>query len=201
MSGLEPITALTDAILAAWTAFLAGRLFSRDSRPVRLWAWAFVAAAVGSLAGVAYHGARTLFSPLTVDLVWKIVPVSTAVAALCFGSAAALVWLRPRARRIVIALLWIEFAACLVATAFSNEFLVAALDYVPVLIAILIGCLLRWSQPASRWIASGIVTSFVAVGIQLSPLRVGPLDHNDLFHLVQMAAMGLLYRGGRELGS
>lgn len=196
MIGLEPITALTDAILAAWVAFLAGRLFAERAR---LWGSAFAAAAAGSLAGVAFHGARTLFPPFAVDLTWKLVPISTGVAALCFGSAAANAWLGPRARRVAIALLWLEFAACVIAASLSSDFLVAALDYVPVLIAILIGCFFHWPRPASRWIAAGIVTSFLAVGIQLSPLSIGPLDHNDLFHVVQMAAMYLLYRGGVQL--
>lgn len=191
MTGLEPITALTDAILAAFTAFLAGRLFAAS----RLWAWGFVAAAISSLAGVAYHGSRTLFSPLAIALCWKIVPVATGFAALCFGSAAANAWLQPRTRRIVIALLWVELILCVIAASLSNSFLVAALDYVPVLIAILIGSFRHWSEPASRWLAAGIVTSFVAVGIQMSPLHLGALDHNDLFHIVQMCAMYALYRG------
>jgi hypothetical protein len=199
--GLEPMTAITDAILAAWTAFLAALLFARaqDATPVKLWACAFLAAVVSSLAGVAYHGGRILFTPTVTALCWKIGPITTGLAALCLGSAAASVWLAPRARRIAFALLGLELVVCVVAAIMSNSFKVAAYDYVPVLLALLVGCGLHWGQPAARLIASGIVVSFIAFAIQASTLRISAFDHNDIFHLVQAAAMYLLYRGGAAL--
>lgn len=200
--GLEPMTAITDAILAAWTAFLTALLFARaqDDNPVKLWACAFLAAAVSSLAGVAYHGGRILFTPAVTALCWKVVPIATGVAALCLGSAAASVWLAPRARRIAFSMLGLELVVCVVAAIMSNSFKVAAYDYVPVLLALLVGCGLHWGQPAARLIAFGIVVSFVAFAIQASTFRIGAFDHNDIFHLVQAAAMYLLYRGGAALG-
>ena len=200
--GLEPMTALTDAVLAAWTAFLAACIFARarNAAPVKLWAWAFVAAVVSSLAGVAYHGARILFTPTVTALCWKVVPISTGVAALCLGSAVAIAWLKPGARRVAIAVLAVEFVACVVASAISNSFMVAALDYIPVLLALLVAAAMNWARAAARLIASAILVSFIAFGVQVSTLRVGALDHNDIFHLIQAVAMFLLYRGGTVLG-
>jgi hypothetical protein len=199
---LEPMTAFTDAILATWTAILAGLLFARAraSSAVRLWAWAFVAATVSSLAGVAYHGFRTWFTwPVPLTLVsWKAVPIATGVAALCLGSAAALVWLNPKARRVAITILGIEFAACVIAALVNNSFVIVAVDYAPVLLALLLGAWMNRGRPASAFIAAGVVVSFVAVGIQ----RLESWQyHNDVFHLIQMIAMYLLYRGGAELGA
>lgn len=204
--GLEPMTALTDAILAAWTTFWAAFLFCRASgrRPVVLWAWAFVATAVSSLAGVAYHGCRILFSFTGTWIVWKIVPVSTGVAMFCFGCAAAVVWLRPAVRRVAVILLALELAGCLIWAVKSNDFKVVIADSVPVLIALLIGSALHWKDRASPWIAAGVLTSFLAAAVQATELfhlqRLGPLDFNDVFHLIQMVAMVLLYRGGVLLG-
>ena len=199
--GVEPMTAFTDAVLAAWVAFLAGLLFARarGALSVRLWGCAFVTASVSSLAGVAYHGFRTWFpSPVAMaELCWKVVPLTTGIAAFCLGSAAAIAWLRPKARRIAIGLLVVELIACFVAAALSNAFLVAALDYVPVLLALLAGALVNRGRPGSAFIAAGVVTSFVAFGVQ----RLEWQYHNDVFHLVQMIAMYLLYRGGAELGA
>ena len=67
------------------------------------------------------------------------------------------------------------------------------------LLPILIGCAFHWSEQAARFIAAGIVVSFIAFGAQQSTLRCGLLDHNDIFHLIQMPAMYLLYRGGALL--
>jgi hypothetical protein len=201
MTPAEPVTALTDAVLAAWTALCCALLFARASgrRPVLLWACAFAAVAVSALAGAVFHCCRPLFDPLAATLVWKVVPVTTGVAALCFGWAAALAWLRPAARRVAVAILIAEFIACLVAAAMSNSFFVAAADYVPVLAAILVGCIARWNLRAARLIAGGVVVSFAALAVEASSLRAGPLDHNDIFHVIQMAAMLLLYRGGARL--
>jgi hypothetical protein len=195
--GLEPATAFTDAVLAAWTAFLAARLLRRSAGlPVRLWGWAFVAAALSSLAGVAYHGCRILLSPSWIAASWKAVPVTTAVAACCLGSAATLAWLRGRTRSAVIAILMIECVACFIAAYFSNSFLVAAADYLPVLLYLLAGSLVTWQQASSRFIVAGVIVSFLAFSVQASSLRLSALDHNDIFHVVQCAAMYLLYRGG-----
>jgi hypothetical protein len=200
--GLEPMTAFTDAVLAAWTAFLAARLFERSggARPARLWAWAFVAAVISSLAGVAHHGSRVLFTPAVTVLCWKVVPIATGVAALCLGSAAAIAWCRPRVRVVIITILTVEFVGCIVATAISNSFLVAAVDYVPVLLGLLVGSSLNWGRPAARAIAAGIMVSFVAFAVQQSTLSIVGMDHNDIFHVIQALAMYLLYRGGAAFG-
>jgi hypothetical protein len=210
----EPLTAFTDAVLAVWVTFWAALLFCRanNSRPVVLWAWAFLASAVSSLAGVAFHGARIVFplyfgmATTPFSVVWKIGTVSASVAILCIGCAAAIVWLRPGARRIALALLFVEFVCCLGAMFFlappqSNSFNVVLFDSAPVLIALLIGSALHWNDRPSRWIAAGVLTAFVAGGVQASGWHKGhPPDCNDIFHLIQMAAMYLLYRGGALLG-
>ncbi|HVR38736.1 MAG TPA: hypothetical protein VMU84_06545 [Thermoanaerobaculia bacterium] len=200
-AGLEPMTALTDAILAAWTLLLAIALFrhANGRKPVVLWAWAFVALTVSSLDGVAYHGYRMRFGFTVIVLLWKIVPVATGIATLCLGAAAAIAWLAPRARRVAITLLVLEFVACLIAAALSNDFLVVVIDYAPVMIAILIGSIAHWSERAARFIAAGVVVSFIAAGVQISSLQIGRFDHNDIFHVIQMIAMYLLYRGGAQL--
>jgi len=149
---------------------------------VILWGGGFAAATLSSVAGAAYHAWR---------IPWKLVPMATGAAALCFGTAAAVAWLGPRARRIAIAILAVEFAACVVAALMTESFVVVAADYLPVLLAILVGCVTHWRDRAARLIAIGIVVSFVAAGVQMSALPA----HNDVYHVIQMAAMYLLYRG------
>jgi hypothetical protein len=197
-SGIEPVTAFTDALLAAWTAFLAGRLFSssKAGEPLRLWAWAFVAVTIASLAGVAYHGARSLMTPAGAAISWTAVPVATASAALLFGVAASKVWLPARARGVAYLILAGHFAIALGAAMRSDSFLVAAFAYVPVLVALLVGAAFQWRSAGSSLIASAVLTSFGAFAVQMSSMRLFLLDHNDLFHLVQAVAMYLLYRGG-----
>jgi len=191
---MEPVTALTDAVLSAWTALLSALLFARarGRRPVILWACGLAATAIGALAGAAYHYWR---------VPWMLIPIATGAAALCLGCAIAMAWLGTMARRIAIALLIVEFAACAVAAAVSDSFVVVAADYGPVLLVILIACIVRRRERAARFIAAGIVVAFIALGVEASSLRIGVLDHNDLFHVMQMAAIFLLYRGGASLSA
>lgn len=200
IAGLEPMTALTDAILAAWTAFWCAFLFARANgrRPVVLWACAFAATAVSALAGVAFHGSRLFFDPVVrySIVAWKVVPVASGTAVLCLGSAAALVWFRGAVRRAVIALLVAEFVACLIGAVLSNDFRVVVADSAPVLLAMLAGCVAHWQSRASRLVAAGIAVVVVANVVQASSLHLGSFDHNDIYHVIQMVAMYVLYRGG-----
>jgi hypothetical protein len=34
--------------------------------------------------------------------------------------------------------------------------------------------------------------------VQQSDARLGPLNHNDVYHLVQLLGVALLYRGARQ---
>jgi hypothetical protein len=197
--GLEPFTALTDAILAGATMLWAGQLLARANgrRPVMFWAWGFIAAAVSALGGVAFHGARTHMGFWGNVISWKIAAAGAGVAALCLGYAAAMAWLSPAARRVANAILLIKFAAFFAWGIASNDFLVAAIDYGTVLIFILALAIMRRELRSARFIIAGVVVSFIAVGIQrMTGLTLGSLDHNDVFHLAQIPGMYLLYRGG-----
>lgn len=181
---MEPITALTDAVLATWTAFLSALLFARAKV---LWASAFAALAVAALAGTAYHCCR---------LLPKLVPIAIGLTSLFLGAAIAMAWLGPLARRIAIAVLVVEFIACMIGvTVMKDWFQVAVYDYLPVLAAVLIACIVRWRAPAARFIAAGIVVSFIALAVQISRVPY----HNDIYHVIQMVALLLLYRGGVKL--
>ncbi len=197
--GLEPFTALTDAILAGATMLWAGQLLARANgrRPVVLWAWGFIAAAVSALGGVAFHGARTHMGFWGNVISWKIAAAGAGVAALCLGYAAAMAWLTPAARRIANAILLVKFAAFFAWGIASNDFLVAAIDYGTVLLFILALAVMRREQQSARFVIAGVVVSFIAVGIQrMNGLVIAGLDHNDIFHLAQIPGMYLLYRGG-----
>jgi len=87
--------------------------------------------------------------------------------------------------------------------AVHDEFRYVIYDYAPALVIILglqIWCWLQFRSPAAPWIAAGILVSVLAAVIQAARLAPHPqFNHNDLYHVVQMAAFVLLYRGGRLL--
>ena len=51
-----------------------------------------------------------------------------------------------------------------------------------------------------EWIIGGVLVSFGAAGIQQSGIALHQhFNHNDIYHVVQMAGVYLLYRGARLL--
>ncbi len=75
-------------------------------------------------------------------------------------------------------------------------------DYGLAMLAVLLlqlpGLLRR--RPAAGWIAAGILVSFAAAAVQALRLAPHPsFNHNDLYHIIQIGAFYLLYRGGRLL--
>jgi hypothetical protein len=50
------------------------------------------------------------------------------------------------------------------------------------------------------WILAGVAVSVIAALVQASGLALHRhFNHNDLYHVIQIAAMALLYKGARRL--
>jgi hypothetical protein len=59
---------------------------------------------------------------------------------------------------------------------------------------------LRWQARSAPWIAAGILTSVAAAAIETAGVSPGgPFTHDDLYHLVQIGGVLLLYRGALRL--
>lgn len=190
---IEPITAATDALLAvaaAWFAFLIVR--ASTDKAARFLAGALAITAFGALAGAAYHMTHS-------SALWKVSALPIGVASYFFGSAVAVAYLSPHGQRIARIILGLQLAAYVLAVALSNDFRVVIADYAMVMLAILVLCLLRLRDLAARWIVASVVISFAAAVVQMSTFGVGPLNHNDLYHLIEVFGLFCMYRGGRLL--
>jgi hypothetical protein len=50
----------------------------------------------------------------------------------------------------------------------------------------------------TRWLAGGLLLSIAGLAIQQGHFSIHPaFNHNDLFHCVQVVALGLFFRGAR----
>ena len=88
----EPTTMLTDYILAGMGIFFGRKLFLRgqeiNQQAIRLWAVAFIAMAVGALAGGTSHGFANYLGDLGQTITWKLTVYAIGVASVCLASAA-----------------------------------------------------------------------------------------------------------------
>ncbi len=200
----EPMTLATDVALGV-LALVYGRRLLRlsEARPIRAWAWAFAALAVGALAGAAAHGFSVYLGETGKTLTWKTTVYSIGVAAFFMFAGTARAALRRETSRWVVAIAGVKLAGYLLWMTFHDDFLYVIFDYVPTMLAVAalgVWIARRLGNPAGAWLAGGVVVSFLGAGVQQSGLTLHEnFNYNDLYHVIQMLGLWLFYRGARDL--
>ncbi len=198
---------LTDYVLGVLASVFAVALFrlARVERQdsVRLWAAALGATALAAAFGGTFHGLTLILGDLARTVLWKATVYSTGLASFFLLSAAIMASVAGQFRRSLLAMAALKLAVYALWMATHDDFRYVVYDYAPTLVGVLILQLATArarGTAGARWIVSGILLLFAAAGIQRTGLALHQhFNHNDLYHIVQMAAVYLLYRGGREL--
>ncbi|MBW4467940.1 MAG: hypothetical protein KME07_21145 [Pegethrix bostrychoides GSE-TBD4-15B] len=194
----EPITTLTDYALAGVACIFAGFLLRigwlKRQVSVGCWGMAFGFVALAAALGGTCHGFSAQLGALGYDL-WRAMIYSLSWASLMLLSGSVIgSSVRPYRNWLLLAALiktlWLWGS--------SPHFEAAALDY---MISLGIALLLQAWRPAaaSPWLASGILTSGLALILLHGQPSVGGLTGADLYHLVQLIGLGLLYQGAKRL--
>ncbi|HYR34094.1 MAG TPA: hypothetical protein VEQ87_07390 [Burkholderiales bacterium] len=191
----EPMTLATDYVLAAITAFLAFRILrnTEGQSARRFWGLAFIALALGAALGGTYHG-------FELEALWKptVWAVGFASAGMLVGSAFAAT--RGAPRQALLALAAVKLAAFWLWTWRDDRFIGVVADTATAFALVAALHLWRWREPGSRWILAGVGVSIAAAAVQASGFALHRhFNHNDLYHLIQIAAMLAYYRGARIL--
>jgi hypothetical protein len=199
----ESMTLVTDWLLAALCVTLGLRLLRHarrtGQRSVCLFAGPFFSTALGAFIGGASHGFRPYLGSWGNFFSWKLSVLAIGVTTLLFVAATATAALLRPWRRIVIGLAVLQAAVYFAWMMFYNEFIWVIADYVPAMSLVLALQVLQWrrGEPSAPRLAAGIATSLVGAAIQASGFALHEhFNHNDLYHVVQMAATWMLYRGG-----
>jgi hypothetical protein len=205
----ELTTAATDAILAVLALFCIRWLAARRAAaPAKVTVWILVLAllAVASALGAVAHGFD--HSSDVLYLLWQPLFLSLGLVVALFVVAAAYDGFGPEtARRLLIPALAVGGCFYLITLLFPGTFLVFVLYEALAMLAALALYFRLALKSGERWpwlMVLGIALNIVAAGIQASGsvrLNIGvPLDHNGVFHLVQMVAIIALVVGvGRSL--
>lgn len=200
----EPMTMITDYLLGALAFVLAMRLLGDPSAGQhasgRLWAAAFVMTAVAAFVGGTYHGFIQWMPGVAGRAMWKATLAATGVGSACLLAAAVLAATAGPLRQALIGLVVVKLVVYLWTIATRDAFVLVIADYGTALLAVLLAAwFIRPSglSPAAWWLAAGVAVAVVAGVIQWAHLAPhAHFNHNDLFHVVQMASLYLLYRGG-----
>lgn len=170
----EPLTLATDYMLAVASVIFGVLLWRRG---VRLWALAFFCTAAGSFFGGTHHGFGS-------HAMWTATVYSIGLASLFF--------LMPFLRVAAIAIFLIYAAWMTV----HDNFFYVIVDYGITMLLLAVIALVRRDR-SSPWIIASVGVSIVAAVVQQMPIAY----HNDIFHLIQLVALGLLYRAGTFMSS
>lgn len=196
----EPMTLLTDYALGVLCMLLAVRLVRGGPTASRkLWALAFFGSAAAAFFGGTYHGFLPWLADPAATMLWKITLLSIGVAAYCATVATAQSRLASRWIRATRIVAGVKLGVYVAAVLSTDAFLTAIIDYslaFGFVVAVYAVAWVRHGDTAAPWVVAGILTSFVAAGIQAMGIAPHPqFNHNDLYHVVQMVGMWLLYKG------
>ncbi len=195
----EPATFLTDCLLAGLALFLAWRL--RAAAPaVRWWRRTFGLTAASAFVGGTYHGFGPNFSA-AIQSAWWLVTLWIISGVSASLAMSLLHELAPAQRhefwRRVIGL---KFVLALVVAVAWPDFLIAIVDYGLALGSWLVAAL-AVNRPWRGWMLAGLGLSVGAAIVQQSGWpRLPPLNHNDLYHLIQALGLIAFFRGARRMG-
>jgi hypothetical protein len=179
----EPMTLATDYLLTVAAAVFAIRLW----RTNRMWALAFLFTAAGSFFGGTFHGFAQTMHPLAAASLWKATIFSIGLASffLLAGSGHALA---------VVAIVKLVVYASWMIT--HDAFVWVILDYGVTLLLVGVAQLAR-RGPSMPWVIGSIVVSVAGALVQQSGFALHRhFNHNDLYHVIQLVALWLLFRGG-----
>jgi hypothetical protein len=199
MPTAEPTTMLTDYALSALGLVLALRLGGRARPlPARLWAAAFLAAALAAGAGGTLHGFGAALDLPARARLWDLVYGAIGLASFFILAGALLAVVPRRGRPYVLGLLALRFLAFLAFT-LARDFRFVLYDLV-LTQSVLLGTALLGLVRAERgapFVLLAALLSLLGAYFQSSGVDLHPrFNHNDLFHVLQMGALWCLFRAG-----
>ncbi len=198
--GPEPMTVLTDVILAAAAVWAGARILAVSQTQVhRYFALSFFLIALGTLTGATIHAIRHTSRVSWVPLLWRItgIAVGLSVMAMLAGTfyhllssayADILRWTVLGLSIVYSAFIWRDyrFRNVIVFYSVSMAFILGAmgLSYVST------------GSPGAKLICIAILVSFGAAAVQRSGLRLARhFNHNDIYHVIQLVGLYFFYKG------
>ena len=201
----EPTTLVTDWALAAVALALGTRLqrtaAGEERRAQRLWAAAFLAGAAGALAGGIVHGFAGSLSPVAHTILWKIAQVACGVAASQIFAGIVLATIAGTWREACLAGAAGQLAVYLALVSGSDDIRYAVWNGALTIVAILALAIATALHDSRRlaFILLALGLSAAGLAAQRTGVAIAILNHNDICHLLQTAALWPFYRAGLGL--
>jgi len=200
----EPVTMATDYALALASLTAAALLWrarrGRGRLSIRLWAMAFLSTAVATLLGGTYHGFHAALGDTGQVVLWKLTVYCVGFAGLFLLAGAAVASGTGPVAGWILSAAVVKFTVYAVWMKSHDDFQYVISDYACSMVAVLLLELhdhWRGRGEHAGWVVAGVLVSFAAAAVQALQISLSEhFNHNDLYHVIQLAAVYLLYRGG-----
>jgi uncharacterized protein DUF6962 len=203
----EPDVALTDygitfeCALFAWLLFRGGPARGTLRRPFVIF---FAAAGLGAFAGGTVHGFLLDEASVAGAVLWRMALLAVGLSACAAWSIGARLLFAEGTARSVERLAGVGGVAyAIVVLALDERFWIAIAFYAPSVLFLGVSFFAAYRREPDRPILAGligVVLTIVAALVQRLQIALHPvyLNHNTFYHLIQMAAFGLVFLAGRR---
>lgn len=196
-------SALTDFLLACLSFFCAGALIARPAQPFSAaWYWrgAMLLLALAAMLGGVDHGFVQPTGLPRAGLqraTWALLGLMTTLLLLSLGAQ----FLAAAPRRVLDGVALVQLLVFAAATLVVDSFIVAVVNYVPVVLALLVFNLagLRRGEGSPAIVVGLCVLMLASVVQALQIDHFAPIGPDAMYHLISMPGVWLLYIGGRSL--
>jgi general stress protein CsbA len=203
----EPMTVATNAVLAVLAFVFAVRLAHQSaaegSAAGGCLAAAFLATGFAALLGALAHGTDPARDEALRARFWRGALYATGLVGAASVASVAFFAARGSIRATILAFAGIKLVVFIVRITRHPEFRIAAADYGGALAIVLVAAAymaVRRQAPGMAWLIVGALVSLIAGFVQARRLALHRhFNQNDLYHVIQMAALYAFYRGGALL--
>lgn len=167
------------------------------------WALGMACLAAASLAGGTFHGFSMVLPQSMSQSLWKVTVYAVGLASFFWLVGTLLASVATPVRYWLMIVPWLQLGVFSWWMATHDEFLFVIYDYGSMNVALLTLQIHGWYTrrvQSAPWLIAGVCVSTVAATVQASGLALhSQFNHNDLYHVIQMAGMYFFYQGARRL--
>lgn len=187
----EPSTLLTDYLLAAFCMIFAYKLKKNADQPLaHYWSWIFLAIAGSAICGGTFHSFYHFLNPVLIRWLWLATLYSLSLAAAFLLLS---VHEKFKFKKYIKVLIGGKFFAFLfIYTFIDASFILAILDYgsaLTICVYVIARSSLCSLHEKMMFFGGFLLSMIAAVVQQLQIVNLGFLNHNDIYHLIQLLAL------------
>lgn len=198
------MTVATNVVLAGLAFVLGSRVgygaAAQGSASGSFFGLGMVVGAVAAAFGAATHGIDPRIDAAQRERCWRAALYTLGFATAATTASVAFFTARGWMRTAILVAVGFKLLVYLVSVARRPQFRLAAADHVAtlaVLLAAALYAMARWHAAGMGWLVAGVGVSLIGVLVQVRHVAIHRhFNHNDLYHVIQMLALSLFFRGG-----